>query len=277
MATGQGVRDYLLGSSPREQERLELQASMVGGWTRQYLLSAGLDHGMRVLDLGCGVGNVSLLAAEIVGPSGSVTGIDRDGSAVEKARQRAAVHEHSQTIDFACSNVLDFHSGQKYDAVIGRYILLYQPDPAAALRHAAEQVRPGGIICFHEMSFGHPHRGYPEDTLFGRMFLLIGETFRRTGIDPDMGLHLVRHFVAAGLPRPTVKADVPIAGEAGSYAYWWLAETLRSLLPRIHDFGLATAEVIEIDTLAQRMEEEAVAHDSELVGPLQFGAWTTRP
>ena len=44
---------------------------------------------MRVLDLGCGMGDVSLLAARLVGPTGSVTGIDRDGVIVEKARERA--------------------------------------------------------------------------------------------------------------------------------------------------------------------------------------------
>jgi ubiquinone/menaquinone biosynthesis C-methylase UbiE len=58
------VQDYVLGNSPREQERLKFQASIVGGWTEQYFRAAGLDRGMRVLDLGCGMGDVSLLAAK---------------------------------------------------------------------------------------------------------------------------------------------------------------------------------------------------------------------
>jgi SAM-dependent methyltransferase len=231
---------------------------------------------MRVLDLGCGVGDVALLAAEIVGPSGGVHGIDRDGAAVEKARQRAAENGHGEFVAFDRGNLLDFHAEQKYDAAIGRYILLYQPDPAAALRHVAEQVRPGGILCFHETAFGHPPPSYPENILFERMLGLVGETFRRAGVNPDMGLHLVKTFLAAGLPRPTIKADVPVGGEAGSYVYGWGAETVRSLLPAILRLGLATEDEIDIDTLAQRMEDEAVALRSQILGPIQFGAWTIR-
>ena len=276
MATTQGTRDYLLGHSEREQERLKMQASIVGGWTRDYLLSAGLAPGMRVLDLGCGMGDVALLAAEIVGPSGSVTAIDRDGSVIEKARERAAADGHA-AITFDCASLLEFHPDQKYDAAIGRYILLYQRDPAAAVGHIAGQVRPGGILCFHEMACGQPLPGYPERHPFERIVGLAGETFRRAGIDPDMGLHLAKTFHDAGLPRPTIKADVPIGGEAGSYLYGWAAETIRSLMPAILKFGLATAEEIGIDTLAQRMEAEAVAHHSQILGSLQFGAWTNKP
>ena len=73
-------REYVLGHSAREQERLKLQASIVGGWTERFFRAAGIDRGMHVLDLGCGMGDVSLLASELVGSSGSVTGIDKPGS-----------------------------------------------------------------------------------------------------------------------------------------------------------------------------------------------------
>ncbi len=271
-----GIRDYVLGNSPREQERLKRQASIVGGWTEQYFLAAGLDRGMRVLDLGCGMGDVSLLAAAIVGPSGSVTAIDRDSEVIEKARQRATGEGCRAPIAFAQVDLLDFHSDSQFDAVVGRFFLLYQPDPVIAVRKAAEQVRSGGIVCFHEMAFGHPVRSYPANTLFERMYSLVGEIFRRAGAEPDIGLQLTRCFLSAGLSRPSLKADVPIGGEAGSYLYGWAAETLRTLLPKIQQLGLASAEEIQIDTLAARMEEEAVELQSQLIGAIQFGAWTRK-
>ena len=266
-------REYVLGNSAHEQERLKLQASIVGRWTENYLIAAGLDRGMKVLDLGTGMGDVALLAAEIVGPSGSVTGIDRDGTVLAKAGERATAQGHSAPLTFIHSDLAGFRSETHFDAVIGRYVLLYQPDPAKALIDAAALLRPGGLMCFHEMAFGSPAKSYPESSLFGTMITLVGDVFRRVGINPDMGLLLAKAFADAELSRPTIKADVPLGGEAGAYIYGWGADTVKSLLPVIEKLGLGTAQDIQIETLAQRMEEEAVANHSELLGPIQFGAW----
>ena len=267
---------YVLGNSTHEQQRLKLQASIVGRWTENYLIQSGLERGMRVLDLGCGMGDVALLAAEIVGPSGSVTAIDRDPVVLEKARARAAEQGHSAAVEFLHADLLAFTTQTLFDAVIGRYVLLYQPDPVRAICHLMDLLRPGGILCFHEMAFGTPPRGYPEKTLFRQSFTWIGDVFRKVGINPDMGLMLAKTFAEAGLPRPTIKGDVPVGGEAGSYLCGWGADTVRSLLPIMEKFAVVTAEEVQIETLAQRMEDEAVEHHGQLVGPMQFGAWTRK-
>jgi len=66
-----------------------LKARILRPYTDKYFRSAGISPGMRVLDLGSGVGDVSLLVGDIVGPGGFVRGLDRDGLAVERARHRA--------------------------------------------------------------------------------------------------------------------------------------------------------------------------------------------
>ena len=71
------IENYVLGNSTHEQDRLKLQARFLERWTEQFMLSAGIEPGMRVLDPGCGMGDVSLLAARLVGETGTVTGIDR--------------------------------------------------------------------------------------------------------------------------------------------------------------------------------------------------------
>lgn len=271
------VHEYVLGNSAQERERLKLQASIVDKWTRQFFLSAGLERGMSVLDLGCGMGDVSLLAASLVGPTGSVIGIDRDLFTVRKARERAFHEGHGADIDFICTDFRDFEGGRRFDAVVGRYFLLYQPDPAAAIQHAAKQVRSGGIVVFHEMDFANQIQSYPDGTLFGRMYSLVAETFRRAGCRADLGLHLTRLFLEAGLPWPAIKAEAPVGGEPGSSTYRWLAETLRSLAPLIEQFGLASVDKLQLDTLVARMEAEAVARQTQLIGPLQFGAWIRNP
>jgi len=172
------IQDYVLGNSSHEQERLQLQATIVGKWTEQFFLSAGLERGMSVLDLGCGMGDVALLAARLVGPTGSVTGIDRDIVIVEKARERTRHQGPGAHIEFIRTDFLDFQASRKFDAVVGRYFLLYQPDPVAAVLHAAKQVPSGGIVAFHELDLANPVRSYPDGTLFGRMYALLAETFR---------------------------------------------------------------------------------------------------
>ena len=50
---------------------------------------AGIRPGMRVLDLGCGAGDVTFVAADLVGPDGSVVGVDRSPQALARAQLRA--------------------------------------------------------------------------------------------------------------------------------------------------------------------------------------------
>jgi ubiquinone/menaquinone biosynthesis C-methylase UbiE len=271
------IENDVLGNSTREQERLKPQARFLERWTEQFMLSAGIEPGMRVLDLGCGMGDVSLLAAKLVGSTGSVIGIDRDGVVVERARDRTRSYGYGANIEIIQTELLDFQSAQKFDAVVGRYVLLYQPDPLAAILHAAKQVRSGGIVLFHEMDFANPIRSYPDETLFQKMQTLIRETFRHAGFWGDLGLHLTRFFLDAGLPWPAIKAEVPVAGAPGSFLYSWITQTIRSLLPRIEQFGLASVTELDLDTLVARMDAEAFALQTQIIGPLQFGAWARKP
>jgi SAM-dependent methyltransferase len=111
-AVGNGIQDYVLGNPLQEQERLKMQAKFLEKWSEQFFISAGLEPGMRVLDLGCGMGDVSLLAARLVGPSGHGTGIDRDGDIVEKARQRVRDEGRDAQIELIHADLLAFeHTG----------------------------------------------------------------------------------------------------------------------------------------------------------------------
>ena len=70
-----------------------------GGWsckgrllhdlTEDVLRRAGIGPGVRVLDIGCGVGDVSLLAGKLVGPTGLVLGVDRSADSIDIAQRRA--------------------------------------------------------------------------------------------------------------------------------------------------------------------------------------------
>ncbi len=81
--------EYVLGHSADELERLTRQGQYWSEPTLEVLQRSGVTSGMRVVDVGCGPGDVSLLAATMVGPSGSVWGIDRSPEAIAAARARA--------------------------------------------------------------------------------------------------------------------------------------------------------------------------------------------
>ena len=147
---------YVLGSAPTELQCLIRQSQIISPVTERLLRQTAVKQGMRILDVGCGAGDVSLLAAEMVGTSGSIVGIDRSAEAIALAKERARQQGFKQ-VDLYISSVEDFSPTEPFDLVIGRYVLMYQPTPAVFIRAARSHVGAGGVVAFHEISL---HRGY---------------------------------------------------------------------------------------------------------------------
>ena len=133
-----------------------LQARTLRPYTEKFFRAAGVAPGMRVLDVGSGMGDVALLSADIVGPGGRVLGIDRDASALDNARRRTEEQGCSSWVEFQTSNLDEFTTTDQFDALAGRYVLLYQPDPSSVIRSLLRSVKPGGIVVFHEFDLPGP-------------------------------------------------------------------------------------------------------------------------
>jgi ubiquinone/menaquinone biosynthesis C-methylase UbiE len=262
---------YVLGSSPRELSRLSLQAQIIEPITERLLHRLGIREGMRVLDLGCGAGDVSMLAAEMVGPTGSVVGIDQSAAAVAKAEARVRDSGYQQ-ISFCISSVEKFFSAEPFDVVIGRFVLIHQPSPSDFLRAAQRHVRPGGVIAFHEVSCHHELYSLPKAPLFQRMAKLL-----RVGFSAfpsyDAAGRLLEHFRMADLPHPELFAEMSVGGGKDSLFYAWIAETIGSLTPLLIKQGVTSEEEISIDTLEERLRSQVVKMQSQLVGYPQVCAW----
>jgi tRNA A58 N-methylase Trm61 len=112
------------------------------------LRAAGVARGMRVLDLGCGFGDTSLLIANVVGPSGLVVGVDPSAQAIGAAEKRATAASQCYWTRFFVADLHTFVFDQVFDVVIARPISLDLGKPAAALRRLSAFVHPGGIIAF---------------------------------------------------------------------------------------------------------------------------------
>jgi len=101
--------------------------------------------------------------------------------------------------------------------------------------------------------------------------------FTAAGAQLDMGTKLYSSFLRAGFPPPDMTAATLIASGPATTGYGYMVGVLRSLLPLIQRTGIATASEIDIDTLAARMHEDALAHERVMFLPRVVGAWTALP
>ncbi len=265
--------EYILGHSDREIRRLVRQAAILRPITERLLRGAGIGRGMRILDLGCGAGDVSILAAELVGDTGSVIGIDRSPQVIAFARKRlrSAGLRHLAFEDVA---VEDFSDPEPFDGVIGRYVLMHQADPAAFIRAAASRVRPGGFVAFHDLSVrGQVVQSLPSVSLWQQAGEWIQMAFQTVARHHDAGGRLIEHFSRAGLPQPTLFCECLIGGGADSPLIPWIASTLESVLPQLTKMLVVTAATIDIETFEDRLRTAVVEAQSQIIGPAQYCAW----
>ena len=268
------ARPYVLGHSETEFRRLALQSAFWGELTGEVLRRAGIGTGLHVLDIGSGAGDVALLAARLVGPSGSVLGIDRSADAVKRASARAAA-EGLGWCRFAVADAEAFEADRRFDAIVGRLVLMYFKDPARTLRSLVRNLKPAGIVAFHEIVLTSM-RCVPPVPVVSRAAQWMVAAFESAGTVVDMGLRLDATFRAAGLPAPeTFAAARPVAG-AESAGYAVFAAVMRSLLPAIEKSGIATAAEVDIDTLADRLRDATVAADASWLSPVLVGAWSRK-
>jgi ubiquinone/menaquinone biosynthesis C-methylase UbiE len=263
--------EYALGHATGEMERLIEQGRFFGDLTERLFRDAGLRPAMRVLDIGCGVGDVSFLAASLVGPDGAVTGVDRSPEAVAVAASRAAEAGFGN-VQFIVGDIASLTLPQPVDVVVGRLVLMYLPNPTAMLRHLRTLVTGGGVLAFQEFDV-HGATSEPRCPLFEATVDRVRQTFTKGGIGVRTGLHLGRIFEGAGLRPPTMLLGARVERGPDSRIYRQVAEVTRAVLPLMIRTGVASAETVDIDTLETRLRDEATALDATLVAPPLIGAW----
>ena len=270
--TGKPTPEYVLGHDPAEIARLEQQAAVLAPHSRVILERAGLGPGMRVLDVGTGVGDVAFLAADLVGPDGTVVGLDRSETVLARARERAA--ERGLTnIDFRSGELQGWQADDEFDVVIGRLILLYVDDPVATVRALADLVRPDGIVAFMEFDMAAV-RSVPVLPLVEQARRWILEAFAHSGHDPELGVRLAAILTEAGLRNVGAVGLQDFLPPGSPVGPAMAAGVARSLLSTIEAHGIATAAEVDIDTLESRMRDE-LADGTVFAPPALIGAWGT--
>jgi SAM-dependent methyltransferase len=268
-----GTPAYVLGHSARELERLGTQARLIDPMTRRFFREAGIRPGMRVLDVGSGAGHTALLAAELVGDAGEVVGVDRAPAALATARGRAEARS-LRNVSFVEGDPAAMSFDRPFDAAVGRYVLMFQPDPVSMLRGVAAHVKRGGPIVFHEPDWGGV-RSLPTAPVYEQCCRWIVETLLALGNDTRMGMRLYPTFIAAGLPPPTMGLDALVGGgKQGVDAAILIADIVEIMLPAMERAFVATAAEARLESLKERMTREVTDGGSVLVGRSEVGAWS---
>jgi ubiquinone/menaquinone biosynthesis C-methylase UbiE len=259
-----------------ERRRLALQASVLNPLTDNFLRRAGVAGGMRVLEVGCGIGEVSLISARLVGPHGRLHCIDTNAHALETAESRVRSAGHDQ-VTFEQTDIASHTPVRAYDAVIGRHVLIHTPDALAVLRKSVSMVHVGGLIAFQEYDLSFSPRGYPDLPLMFSVQELISEFYRRAVPRPNMGSQLFWLMQEAGLPSPECRMECVMDGGPNSPVYEWLTETLRSLLPQMDALGMTTGSTGVSETLPERLREEAMEKRGVVIIAPMIGAFARKP
>jgi len=263
---------YVMGRTSEEYQRLRKQALLLEANTRSVLEKVGVSEGMSCLDVGCGPCEVMRLMAEMVGPSGKVTGLDVDGKLGRESIAILTGKGHEQ-----CSFVEgDLYSeplgkDSSFDIVFSRLVLVHLDDQLRGLQQMFSWVKPGGCLIVQDYHFDSidvypPYRPAAE---LKRVFLAV---CLKAGRETQMGLKLPAAFIEAGIGAPD-GTDVagfllPMPTCAPMFA-----AVYRSILPKALEFGITTKEASD----SFFAEIERAPADSYAMWPLLVTSWRRKP
>jgi SAM-dependent methyltransferase len=243
---------------------------LYGPGSRRLLLEAGLQRGMRVAELGCGVGMVTGLLAELVGPEGHVVGIDASAAQLAQARER--LPQGSANARFVESSATDPGlSPASFDLVYCRFLLIHLPEPQRALREMGALLEPGGILVCEDGDL--TSAGSEPPSALDAFADLWGRLGPARGVDYTLGRRLFQMVQAAGFPEPEITFNQPVLARGENKRF--LELSVAEAGPAFVEAGLITAEALD-RTLAEmrrlNADETVLA-----VMPRMAQVWARKP
>jgi ubiquinone/menaquinone biosynthesis C-methylase UbiE len=251
--------DYVLGHTSVEQRRLIRQARALAPLTERFLRDAGISSGMRVLDIGCGMGDVTMIAAQLVGTAGQVTSIDLDQASIETAQKRATAFGFENT-SFNRADIAAYAPPNPFDAIIGRLVLQFVPDPIAVIKRLYGMLRPGGILALQEPTWKLWLTYTTHLPLRLAVTKAARDAFQAGGASTEMEQQLYQGFIAAGLNAPQLRVELPVGNSPELRSL--LPDLFAALMPTIISKGLPIGHLGDLKTLKDRLDQELDSQNS---------------
>jgi SAM-dependent methyltransferase len=261
---------YVLATGDAAAHRLRLLHMLYGAGTHAVLLEAGIRRGMRVADVGCGIGMVTALLSEFVGSEGHVVGIDTSAAQIAHARRRLPAR--GSNISFIQASAGDTGlAPESFDLVYSRFLLIHLPDPEQALREMSALLRPNGILVCEDGDL--TSAGSEPPSALGAFADLFGRLGPLRGVDYTLGRRLFHLVRTAGFPAPEITFNQPVLARGETKCL--LELSVAEAGPAFVDAGLISAGGLD-DLLAQMRSltaDEAVL----AVMPRLTQVWARKP
>ena len=229
--------------------------------TEHLLRRAHFAPGMRVLDIGCGSGEVTRAVARLVGPGGSVLGVDGSPAALAAA-EAATDFDHQANIAYRLADLSALPPGWgPFDGIVGRRVLMYVPKPEAVIARLVSMLRPGGTMALqeHDTTMTPGRAGnWPEHD---RVHHWLWESVRREGANPGLGFRLAPMLARAGAEVEALWAQAIFSGHEKG-VHHALHDLVGMMQPRLLASGVATEAEIDLPTLEARLRAERAANPS---------------
>jgi SAM-dependent methyltransferase len=271
------ANEYAWGSSDQERQRLASQGDLLRPATERLFRAAGIGPGARVLDCGSGGGDVSVIVAELVTPSGEVLGIDRDAAQVEAATLR--VKELGLThVRFEKSDLASPPDGP-FDAIVGRLVLMYQPDVEAVLGTLVDRLASGGVMAFMEYDLNPPDAPimWPRSPLLEQLVHWIDAVWEVLGNQTRMGTRLPSLLRSAGL-EPQLPYELTGAVLTGDEAVLkFLMTMIVGISPVLTGHGIATEQEVDTNNFAERVRADLGPDPVLVVSGPSLAVWARKP
>lgn len=248
-------------------------ANTVEEMTKKLLVDAGIKKGMHVLDVGCGLGDLSLVIAGMVGGEGGVLGLDFDENALTFARERIQENELANvTFIHANLNTLSINYPQ-FDAIVGRRVLMYLPEPRRVIADFSALLKVGGLMIFQEHDSTMSPGSVVPMPLHNQVNKWIWDTVEHEGGNIHIGFDLWSLLAQKGLVVEKVRAEAVVQTPDAPYP---MAPIVRAMLHRIVEKDVATEDEIEIHTLEFRLAEECEKSKATYIREMVFCAWARK-
>lgn len=242
---------YLLNVNEIAQRRLELQHQLFEKSSQHLLLKAGLKPGLKVLEVGCGVGSMTTWLAQQVSPQGHVTAIDISKEQLIAAQiktDQLGLHNvtYLEKDIYQVDQLMD-----SFDLIYGRMILHHLTDPKLALKKMVSRLKSKGRVVFEEPPGPAHIICYPLSAGLIRLNELCLKALRALGCQYEIAYQLGQVYAELNLQNIHTTIFQPLLDTPEQRSI--ISMGMREISGKLIELNLVTVE--EMEELLKELEQ----------------------